>query len=233
MKLAMIALIMLLISCGKKDSSSTGPGNTAPVLSGIGNQTIQAGVTINITLSAADADGDPLTFSIPTNPGFLTITDFSQDGNTATAVLNIAPGGTISGTFDVTVQVNDGEGGSDSQNFTVTVTAPLYSMTDLAGTWSGNVQNARNNFSVTVTISNEGIASGTGAGGDFSFSDDEWTMSDTGEVAGTGVVSIHASGMLIIEWGHWSLQLSQDKTTLTGEFSCNSLGSMNVNLDKQ
>ena len=54
-------------------------------------------------------------------------------------------------------------------NETPDVTA--YSISDIAGTWSGNAQNANNDFSLTITIDSEGNASGTGAEGDVDISE--------------------------------------------------------------
>jgi hypothetical protein len=122
--LIIIAFFVTFFSCGKENNGPTGPENTTPLLSSIENQTVTAGQTKDIALSATDADGDPLTFSIPTNPGFLSITGLSQVGDTATATLVIAPDETITGTFDATVQVSDGEGGEDSDNITIEVTEP-------------------------------------------------------------------------------------------------------------
>lgn len=98
--------------------------NHSPVLSGIGNQAITAGQLKNVQLTATDSDGDPLTFNIATNPGFLSISGFSQIGNTATATLVISPGLQISGSFNANVQASDGKGGIDNENFTIQVNAP-------------------------------------------------------------------------------------------------------------
>ena len=73
----MIGIILVVLSCDKKESSSTGPGNTAPELSSIGNQVAQAGQTSKVILTTRDEDGDALNFDIPTNPGFLSISSFS------------------------------------------------------------------------------------------------------------------------------------------------------------
>lgn len=130
MKLKILAIIiaftLMFVSCGKDedDNGPTGPGNTAPVLTKIVDQTVNSGGTEDVELSATDADGDSLNFSIPTNPGFLSISGFSQTGDTASATLVIAPEDTLSGTFDVTVQVSDGRGGTDIASFVIEVQQP-------------------------------------------------------------------------------------------------------------
>lgn len=118
---------ILFFSCEKDEN---GTDNKIPVLSSISNKTVTAGETEYVELSATDIDGNSLTFSITTNPGFLTITDFSQTGNTATATLVIEPEGDIKGNYDVTIQVSDGEGGVDSESFTIEVTEPSLSLND-------------------------------------------------------------------------------------------------------
>jgi hypothetical protein len=121
-----LALTLMFVSCGKgeDDNGTTGPGNTAPVLTEIADQTVNAGGTENVELSATDADGDSLNFSISTNPGFLSISGFSQTGDTANATLVIAPEDILSGTFDATVQVSDDQGGSDNASFIIEVEQP-------------------------------------------------------------------------------------------------------------
>ncbi len=121
--LIIIAFVAILFSCSKDDNGPTGPGNNAPILSNIGNQTVTARQAKDVVLSATDADGDSLEFSIPINPDFLSISGFSQVGDTATATLVIAPDETISGSFYATVQVSDGEGGTDIDGFTIEVAA--------------------------------------------------------------------------------------------------------------
>ncbi len=104
--------------------------NQSPDLTEIGEQTITAGTVKQLTLSATDADGDLLSFSIPENPGFLSITDQSQVGNTATANLLLSPSAQLSGLFNAAVAVNDGRGGSDREDFSIEVVEP-----QPAGTW--------------------------------------------------------------------------------------------------
>ncbi|MBE9491600.1 MAG: hypothetical protein IMY70_01835 [Bacteroidetes bacterium] len=120
-----IALSVMFVSCGKDNDDDnngpTWPGNTAPVLTEIAYQTVNAGATENVELSATDADGDSLNFSILTSPGFISITGFSQVGDTATATLVIAPEDSISGNFPGTIRVSDNRGGADSASFAIEV----------------------------------------------------------------------------------------------------------------
>ena len=116
----------------------SGGMNTPPVLVELGNQLVTAGETRNVQLSATDLDGDAVTFSILANPGFLSISNFSQTGNVATAMLVMSPLLNVQGTFNASVQVSDGKGGVDSENFTVEVIPPS------KGAWS--YQNPMNGY---------------------------------------------------------------------------------------
>ncbi|MBN2521364.1 MAG: hypothetical protein JXB17_12700 [Bacteroidales bacterium] len=138
--LTFVAFAPLFLSCEK---------NSDPVLSGISDQSIAAGQTKNVELSATDADGNSLSFSIPTNPGFLSITGFSQTGNKATATLVIEPGDDSEGNYDVTIQVDDGEGGTDSETFTIIIEPSLKSYFPIA---SGIKWNYKVNFPDKVYV---------------------------------------------------------------------------------
>ena len=93
--------------------------NTAPVLSSIGNQTVNAGAVINFTATATDADSPPntLTFSLPSAPSGATI-------GSGSGVFNWRP--TIAQantTNNITVRVTDNGSPAlfDEKTFTVTV----------------------------------------------------------------------------------------------------------------
>lgn len=130
LKVKVLAIIILLtlmfVSCSKDavENGPTGPANAAPELAEIADQTVNAGETENAELSATDVDGDSLSFSISTNPGFLSITGYSQVGDAASATLVMAPDESIYGTFNATVQVSDGRGGTDSSSFIIEVQQP-------------------------------------------------------------------------------------------------------------
>ncbi|MCB0082302.1 MAG: putative Ig domain-containing protein, partial [Caldilineaceae bacterium] len=91
------------------DGNEPGPtSNQPPVLTNPGVQSNTVGDSINLPLSASDADGDSLTFSATGLPNGISI-------NTGTGA--IAGTATTAGSFDVTVSVNDGKGGIDSASF--------------------------------------------------------------------------------------------------------------------
>ena len=128
----------LLPSCG--GDGTTGPPspspstNQAPQFSGISNQTLDVGEIRRVTISATDPDGDQLTFTVSTNPGFVSISNVSQSGNTTTATCEIAP--TTVGSFSATIRVTDGRGGSDTEPFTILVEAAA--IVPESGEWSAS-----------------------------------------------------------------------------------------------
>src|SRR5687767_640845 len=75
--------------------------------------TVNEGATANQTLTATDADGQPLTFSLVTGPTYATVTTTSAGTGTATGNINLAPGFTAAGTASATVRASDGSLNSD------------------------------------------------------------------------------------------------------------------------
>ena len=122
---------------GKADSNTATvnitvtPVNDAPVLAPIGDQASVEGATVSLQLSASDADGNPLTYNVVGLPIGLTY-------STSTGAI----GGQISYTaatgspWNVAVTVSDGQGGTDSESFTWTVTEilpPRFALPTLSG----------------------------------------------------------------------------------------------------
>ena len=104
------------------DDSEPAPAtNGAPVITSPGDQTTTEGDSVNLTISASDPDGDTLTYSASGLPTGLSI-------NSSTGV--IAGTVTAVGSYNATVTVNDGNGGSDSASFTWSVNAPANSPAD-------------------------------------------------------------------------------------------------------
>jgi len=88
---------------------ATGGSNTAPVIMNPGNQSNTEGNVIDLSVIASDVDNDTLTYSATGLPQQLSIDNGT--GQISGSVI-------ATGTFDVTLTVNDNNGGADSVNFT-------------------------------------------------------------------------------------------------------------------
>jgi hypothetical protein len=97
---------------------TTPPANQSPVASNGAAETIQ-GTPVNGTLSASDADGDALTYSIVINGGLGT----AQIANPATGSFTYTPKAGVTGTDQFTFKVNDGKADSNVATVTVTINA--------------------------------------------------------------------------------------------------------------
>ena len=86
--------------------------NQAPELADVGNQNADVDKVLTIILAGTDADGDELTYSVAGAP-----TGASLAGQT----FSWTPSSAQVGTYEVTFTVEDGRGGSDSQNVTINV----------------------------------------------------------------------------------------------------------------
>lgn len=91
------------------------PLNYPPVLDALEDITITENQFLSLQVSAGDPDQDPLTFSMLSGPGWLTV---SADG-----LLSGTPTGSDTGTTSATIQVEDGRSGADSAVFSITVNA--------------------------------------------------------------------------------------------------------------
>lgn len=109
--------------------------NTAPSANAGANQTVQAGSTVSLNGSGTDADGHSLTYS------------WSNGGNAAsTSVGPFNPG-----TYTFTLTVNDGYGGTDSDDVTITV-IPMQVSFDIKPGDSGNGVNSKSNGVIPTAI---------------------------------------------------------------------------------
>ena len=92
-------------------------GNSAPVLSPIGDRTMERGTQLILSLSGYDPDNDALSYSVVGLPAFGTLYDFG-DGNGAISFQPIAS--TPLGGYSMTVTLSDGSLDA-SETFQVTV----------------------------------------------------------------------------------------------------------------
>jgi hypothetical protein len=143
------------------------PVNSAPTISGSPPTTAQVGVPYSFKPTAADANGDTLTFSIVNRPSWATI-------NSATGQLSGTPTA-VSMTSNVTISVTDGKATTALPPFSIVVAAaapttgtatlswvpPTYN-TD--GTVLTNLAGYRIRYGTTstalstITVANPGIA---------------------------------------------------------------------------
>ncbi|MBI2204319.1 MAG: putative Ig domain-containing protein [Candidatus Rokubacteria bacterium] len=89
--------------------------NRAPALSPVAAQTSDEGGSVSLAVSAADDDGDALTYAASGLPPGVSI-------DPATGAVTGTLGYAAAGTYEVTIEVTDGKGGSASAGFTWTVT---------------------------------------------------------------------------------------------------------------
>ena len=97
------------------DSSNPPPSNNDPILGAVNNQNSIVGDNVTLQLSASDPDNDALTFSSNGLPTGLAM-------NTNSGLISGSP--TTAGTSTVNITVSDGNGGSDTANFSWTVNNP-------------------------------------------------------------------------------------------------------------
>ncbi len=91
--------------------------NTPPVLTTIGAKTVTEGKILEVPISASDANGDAIRFTVSPDLSFITLTD-NQNG---TGILKIAPTSDDAGTYNITVTASDTNNDKDSETFTLTI----------------------------------------------------------------------------------------------------------------
>jgi len=111
--------VVVTDGAGLSDSKSftivVSTANHAPVINLISDASVTAGENFTYTVEATDPEGDDMSYSLTTNPS----TDMGIDENSG--VISWIP--TAVGSFEVTVEVSDGEL-SDTQSFNINVTVP-------------------------------------------------------------------------------------------------------------
>ena len=105
-------------------------GPSAPVLAAIDNQTVAENTSVDVAISATDANGDPITLSITSGPSFVSLNDQGNGNGT----LTISPQAGDEGAYQVTIRAEDNGGLFDEKTITVNVlkgqSAPVFSDVD-------------------------------------------------------------------------------------------------------
>lgn len=178
----------LLVDIGWSYNAANAP-NSPPSLSVIGNRSLSEDGSLNVALSATDADADSLTYSLGANSAAL---GASISGTT----LNINPTADFNGSGTLVVNVTDGED-TDSETITVTVT-PVNDTPVLASIGNQTV-NEESSTSITLSASDvDGdsltyqLDSATAALG-ASVSGNTLSINPTTDFTGSGSVTVSVS----------------------------------------
>ncbi|MEK7395294.1 MAG: putative Ig domain-containing protein, partial [Fibrobacterota bacterium] len=120
--------------------------NNAPAFTSSGVTTGTENVVYTYNIATSDGDGDARTFTAPTKPAWLSITD---NGN-GTATLSGTPLNANTGANNVTIRVNDGTVNTD-QSFTITVADVNNSPTFTSSGVTAAIKNAPYTYNITVS----------------------------------------------------------------------------------
>ncbi|MCK5086569.1 MAG: hypothetical protein KAQ90_03565 [Melioribacteraceae bacterium] len=117
---------------------------------------------------------------------------------------------------------------SDDDNGPTTPAQTSYEQSDLVGTWVGEAKNSSNTIPLNLTVDSEGKVSGSGVSSN-------WSCESDGKVTGAGSFAFTSGQYLTVAGAGWSLQLSSDKTKMTGNFNVaySTLHNMAVDITKQ
>lgn len=129
------SLAAFRITVNARPSTTPTPGNTAPTISGAPAASVTAGSAYSFQPSAADANGDKLSFSISNKPSWASFSTSNGRLSGTPASSNV---GTTSG---IVISVNDGKGGNASlPAFLIRVEAPANRAPTISGSPVTSVQ---------------------------------------------------------------------------------------------
>jgi len=177
--------------------------NTAPVINGTPSATAAAGTSYSFVPSAADADGDTLTYSISNKPSWASF-------NTSTGALT---GTTTAGVFSgIVISVTDGTDTSSLTAFTITVESVVNNAPKISGTPSTGLY---------VNQTYDFTPSATDADGDaLNFTIENkpsWAVFNqtTGRLSGTAAVGTFSNIVISVSDGQTSASLSSFTITVS------------------
>ena len=151
--------------------------NNKPTISGTPTTNVNAGVAYNFQPTAADADGDTLTYSIQNKPSWATF-------STTTGKLS---GTTTAGTYSgIVISVTDSKDTASLQPFTITVTAPSNGSATLS--WTPPTEN--DDGSTLTDLAGYRILYGTSAS----------ALTQTVQVSNPGVATYVVTGLSSGSW---------------------------------
>lgn len=113
--LVLLLAPLVLAACGGESGTTGGAGNLPPIIQGSPTTTIAAGTPYSFTPSAADPDGDAMTFSITNKPTWATF-------STSTGALTGTPSQSDVGVSGmITIEVSDSKAVSQLAGFKIQV----------------------------------------------------------------------------------------------------------------
>ena len=104
--------------------------NRAPTLGALSNAFVDRGAVLEIPVSAADVDGNPMTLTVQGLPAFASYTQLESSGGLVRGLIRFAPGVGHRGDYTLTVLAQDNGDGdinqvaAEAQSFVVTVRSP-------------------------------------------------------------------------------------------------------------
>ena len=163
-----------------------GETNREPVLSSIGSQQVTEGERLQLVVSAADADGDGLTYSMADEPSGATLSD---------STFSWTPTYAQSGTYRVTFMVSDGRGGTAEEMVTIRVgeTNRVPVLSSIGSQQVAEGERLRVALSATDADGDELTYSASGRPVGSSFSDGVFSWTPTYAQAGTYRVTFSVS----------------------------------------
>lgn len=165
---------------------------------------VGVGVTGNPTSgSTSYSEGTSVSYSYSLNSGYTNLAVTLDDQQVSTS-------GTITMNRNHTLNASAEE-------------AVTFTQTDLTGTWSGTMDSLNITFAVDASGSIDWISGDCALIGDM-------TIDSSGEVTGDGIYTENFAN-----WGQasWTLQMSNDKATMSGTLGAMVWGTKSVNLTKQ
>ena len=160
--------------------SVSGLPNIAPTISGQPVTSLNVGSTYGFTPTAADADGDPLAFSIQNQPSWAT---FSSASGQLSGTPSAADAGTYS---NIIISVSDGVTSASLAAFTITVNQVSNGSATL--TWTPPLQNS--DGTTLTNLSGYRIYYGTAAN----------SLSQSIDLVNTGLTSYTISNLSTATW---------------------------------
>ncbi|MCU7905887.1 MAG: tandem-95 repeat protein, partial [Candidatus Thiodiazotropha sp. (ex Epidulcina cf. delphinae)] len=163
--------------------------NTAPIITGAPVTTATEGVAYSYDVDATDADGDTLSYSLTTAPAGMTI-------DSAGGLIAWTPATAQVGGHPVSVQVDDGNGGTATQGYTVTVAAAPNAAPAITSTPVTSVnENSPYRYKVAATDPD---------------ANDQLTYRLTAAPAGVGIDSVTG----LIEWSPTAVDIGEYAVTV-------------------